>query len=122
MYVDDFICTYKLHDESDQENMYRSQFLQAFDLKEWDDKCVEERLSALYHVIKEDGDMLDIIAKAKTSKHLEMLLLLSGNDDETIFKTLFKFELFDMTHRCLSDVTSKKKMSSANKELLLNNL
>ena len=122
MYVDDFICTYKLHDEDDQEIMYRSQFLQALDLNTWNDKLVEERLSTLYLSIKENEDIREIITKAKTSKTLEMLLLFSGNNDITLFKMLFKFELFDMTHRCICDIRSKNSISTTNKEVLLNNL
>ena len=100
-YVDDFICTYKLHDEDDQEIMYRTEFLQAFGLESWDDRRVEE---------------------AKTSKHLEMLLLFSGTDDETIFKMLFKFELFDTTHKCICEAINKREVSRVNKEFLFNNL
>mgnify|MGYP001420850560 CR=1 FL=1 len=122
MYISDFVCTYKLHDEEHKEIMYRLQFLQALNLKTWDDKLVEEELSSLYDLIKENEDIKGIIAKARTSKKLEMLLLFSGNNDITIFKMLFKFELFDMTHRCICDLMAKNSILTTNKELLLNNL
>ena len=108
-YVDDFICTYKLHDEEDQEIMYRTEFLQAFGLESWDDRRVEDKMCKLYESIK----ML---------KHLEMLLLFSGTDDETIFKMLFKFELFDTTHKCICEAINKREVSKVNKEFLFNNL
>ncbi len=121
-YVDDFICTYKLHDEDDQEIMYRTEFLQAFGLESWDDRRVEDKMCKLYESIKMLKDVQEIIEKAKTSKHLEMLLLFSGTDDETIFKMLFKFELFDTTHKCICEAINKREVSKVNKEFLFNNL
>ena len=38
MYQTDFICTYKnIDDSSEQEDLYRIQLLQAFDIDMWDD-------------------------------------------------------------------------------------
>ena len=122
MYISDFVCTYKLHDEEDQEIMYRVQFLQALNLNKWDEKLVEKQLSTIYDLIKENKDIKHIIAKARTSKNLEMLLLFSGINDFTIFKILFKFELFDMTHRCICDLMCKNSILTTNKEELLKNL
>lgn len=122
MYVDDFICTYKQHENENQENVYRSQFLQAFDLQTWDDTKVEERMSTLYDSIKNLEDIMSIIKTAKTSKELEMLILFSEADDATIFKMLFKFELFDMTHRCICDAIAKQKVEDVHKQILIDTL
>ena len=122
MYVDDFICTYKQHENENQENVYRSQFLQAFNLQTWDDTKVEERMSTLYDSIKNLEDIMSIIKTAKTSKELEMLILFSEADDATIFKMLFKFELFDMTHRCICDAIAKQKVEDVHKQILIDTL
>jgi hypothetical protein len=123
MYVDDFICTYKLHEEEcDKEIMYRTQFLQAFGLESWNDQKVEENMHQLYESIKMLKDVKEIIEKAKKSKELEMLLLFSGTEDKDVFKLLFKFELFDFTHRCICDAINKREISKNNKDILLNNL
>jgi len=124
MYVTDFICTYKLHDEEDQEIMYRTQFLQALELTRWNDDTVDERMSRLYDFVKESSDVREIISKAKTNKDLEMFVAMSGNDDAIVFRMLFKFELFDMTHRCICDAINKNDSNNmvVNKELLLKNL
>jgi hypothetical protein len=122
MYVDDFICTYKQHENENQENVYRSQFLQAFNLQTWDDTKVEERMSTLYNSIKNLEDIMSIIKTAKTSKELEMLILFSQADDATIFKMLFKFELFDMTHRCICDAIAKQKVEDVHKQILIDTL
>ena len=122
VYVDDFICTYKLHEEDDQEVMYRTQFLQAFNLKSWEDTAVEKKMLHLYEAVKDIDDMKVLIERARTSKHLEMLLLFSGTDDMSVFKMLFKFELFDMTHKCICDAIKNREITSVNKDLLLKNL
>ena len=122
MYVDDFICTYKQHDAENQENVYRTQFLQAFNLQTWDDTKVEEGMTALYNKLKDLDDIILIIEAAKKSKELEMLILFSQADDATIFKMLFKFELFDMTHRCICDAISTQNIDDAHKQVLINKL
>jgi hypothetical protein len=122
MYVDDFICTYKQHEGENQENVYRTQFLQAFDLQTWDDTKVDERMSSLYETIKNLDDIVFIINAAKKSKELEMLILFSQADDATIFKMLFKFELFDMTHRCICDAIARQKVDDVHKQVLVDAL
>ena len=122
LYVHDFICTYKLQEEEYQEDLYRTQFLQAFGLDTWNDETVEKRLRQLYESIKTLQDVKEIIEKAKTSEQLAMLLLFSGTNDDDVFKLLFKFELFDLTHRCICDALNDRKISKINKEYLLNNL
>ena len=122
MYDDGFICTYKLRDEEYQEALYRSQFLQAFKMKMWDDKLVEERILKIYEQINETPCIQYLINQAKKSKHLEMLVLFCGDDDFTIFKMLFKYELFDATHKCICDALNKGSISQSNKDYFLQNL
>jgi len=123
MYDTDFICTYKLHNKEDQELMYRSQFLQAFGLTQWDDDIVDVKMTNLYNFIKDRSDTREIISKAKTSKDLEIFVALSNNDDAVVFRMLFKFELFDMTHRYLCDaINNNDTKAVVNKEILLKNL
>lgn len=122
MYTDDFICTYKQHDDENQEAVYRTQFLQAFNLQTWDDVMVEERMTRLYNTLKKMDDIILIIETAKKNKELEMLILFSGADDATIFKMLFKFELFDMTHRCICDANASGKIDELHKQCLLDKL
>jgi hypothetical protein len=109
MYQADFICTYKLMDnEYDQEQLYRIQLLQAFDLNEWNDYKINEVISDLYKVL--NNILKDVFIKARMNKNIiEMLdiLKLSGekrlDENDIIFNLLFKFEYFDLLHRCLVD-------------------
>ena len=122
MYDDGFICTYKLLEDEYQEALYRTQFLQAFNLKTWDDNLVEERISNVYEQVKNIPCIQDLLDKAKKSKHLEILVLFCGDDDFTIFKMLFKYELFDATHKCICDAIKTGKVRQPNKEDFLKNL
>lgn len=118
MYVTDFICTYKMHESEYQEIMYRIQFLQAFGLEEWNDEHVADNMEQLYNALKEKEDLKEIIVTAKKSKHLEMIMAMTEGNDSTVFKLLFKYELFDATHKCLCELITTNKITSINKTQL----
>jgi len=109
MYQADFICTYKLmENELDQEDLYRIQLLQAFDLNEWDDEAINAIILDLYARVSHE--FKEIFEKARRNETiLEMLAFfkLSGEkrleENDIIFKLLFKFEYFDLLHRCIVD-------------------
>ena len=110
MYQADFICTYKLmDDDSDQEQMYRIQLLQAFDLNEWNDAVIDTTISELYTRLNDLPIFKEIFKRARENEYImEMLDLLRLNgeenlDDDIIFHLLFKFEFFDLLHRCIVD-------------------
>jgi hypothetical protein len=111
MYQADFVCTYKLMDnEYDQEQLYRIQLLQAFNLNEWDDAKINRIIADLYMVINNEGLFKEVFIKARLNKNImEMLdiLKLSGeeklDENDIIFSLLFKFEYFDLLHRCIVD-------------------
>ena len=123
MYCSDFICTYKLiENESESEHLYRIQFLQAFESKNWDDDIINDKMKNLYESIKDNTNIKDIINNIKTSKNLEMLINLFGNDDLSLFKLLFKYELFDFTHKCICNILNNDNDINKNKDILINNL
>ena len=109
MYQADFICTYKLmENELDQEDLYRIQLLQAFDLNDWDDEAINAIILDLYARVSHE--FKEIFEKARRNETiLEMLAFfkLSGEkrleENDIIFKLLFKFEYFDLLHRCIVD-------------------
>ena len=109
MYQADFICTYKLmENELDQEDLYRIQLLQAFDLNDWDDEAINAIILDLYARVS--SEFKEIFEKARRNETiLEMLAFfkLSGEkrleENDIIFKLLFKFEYFDLLHRCIVD-------------------
>ena len=111
MYQADFICTYKRMDnEYDQEQLYRIQLLQAFNLNEWDDEKINATIDDLYMVLARMNEFNAIFLKARQNEQMiEMLDLfkLSGeerlDENDILFKLLFKFEYFDVLHRCIVD-------------------
>jgi len=122
MYNSDFVCTYKSHDPEDQEAMYRVQFLQAFGITKWDDDEVSKITDELFDELKGLDDIKEILSKARESEQLQLFLTIIGNDDASVFRMLFKFELFDHLHRCISDAKRCGKIELENKTGFLNNL
>ena len=117
MYQADFICTYKLmDDDNDQEQMYRIQLLQAFGLNEWDHAKINTTIADLYMVLS--VELKTVFSKARLNEHImEMLtiLKLSGeerlDENDIIFNLLFKFEYFDLLHRCIVDFLLNNKIA-----------
>ena len=88
-----------MHDEEDQEDMYRAQFLEAFGLTEWDDTKINSETEKLYSICKTRKEFSMLINKLKQSEELKMLLSIIGDSEDVVFKCLFRFELFDVAHR-----------------------
>ena len=108
MYQSDFICTYKLLEEpNDQEQMYRIQILQAFELNVWNDDKINKTMKGLYTTLAKTDALNDIFKQARENTSLTDLLTMFSEeddiDDAIIFSLLFKFEYFDMLHRCIVD-------------------
>lgn len=122
MYQSDFICTYKMMDnETDQEGLYRIQLLQAFDLEVWDDEIFSNTITEIYDQINANSDFQLILEKAhKNASINEMCELLGIPDTEDlIFTMLFKYEYFDLFHRCLADYLTQGSISPKNLNTLL---
>jgi hypothetical protein len=99
-----------MDNEYDQEQLYRIQLLQAFNLNEWNDKKINTIISDLYMVLNNADLFKEVFIKARLNKNImEMLdfLKLSGevrlDENDIIFSLLFKFEYFDLLHRCIVD-------------------
>jgi len=139
MYQTDFVCTYKLFndiDENDQEQMYRIQLLQAFDLTEWNDDKINKIIEEVYFSIYRDGVFKEIFIKANKNKHInEILEIYKMNNTEIesdkiaiidqndiIFRLLFKYEYFDLTHRCIIDYIINKSIDEKYLNKLLSEL
>tara|TARA_Y100000389_G_scaffold188941_1_gene212089 strand:- start:788 stop:1156 length:369 start_codon:yes stop_codon:yes gene_type:complete len=122
MYITDFVCTYKQHDIDDQHNMYQQQLLQAFNLEAWDDKVVNNSVEEIYEKFKDNQDIKDILNKIKDVEKGSMLMLLLGSEDIGIFQLLFRFDLFDITHRLLCALLTTGKVDKTHKLNLLSNI
>tara|TARA_Y100000741_G_C18140449_1_gene512918 strand:- start:372 stop:740 length:369 start_codon:yes stop_codon:yes gene_type:complete len=122
MYQTNIICNYKQHDNDDQEDMYRIQFLQIFELDIWDDNIINEISNDMYNKVKTNTDIISIINSAKKSDKLTAIKQFIGDHDITIFKGLFQYDLLDLFHLCLCDLINSNEIKTINKDNLINNL
>ena len=128
-YVTDFICTYKLmDDEFGQDYLYRAQLLQAFGLDKWDEDEVTTVMDATYAIVKDVTVFKELMEAARKNKEIENLLNLiyeepdeeeqERNDTKLVFELLFKYEFFDMTHKCLSEYLREGRVKEETRALL----
>jgi hypothetical protein len=96
MYNTTFLCTYKLHDdEDDQDTLYRHEYLYAFGLKEYDSDAIVATLDNIYQKLKENKDFIEI---AESHYHFNS----ENKNHEIILQFLFSFHTFDLFHACLT--------------------
>lgn len=118
-YCTDFLCTYQLYQDEEnieneyvqeqQEDMYRIQYLQAFQLKHWDDDTISNTMDKLYNILK-DTKLISFIEKIPQTNHSLFYLFtyrdnnkeyLSEKDKRILFNFLFQFDFFYLTHICI---------------------
>jgi len=109
MYQADFICTYKLmEDEEEQECLYQIQLLQAFNLIEWDDFTVRAIIEELYNELKADKYFSLILEKVSKVEAFQSLIQMTEqhkqmDKDILLVNLLFQFDYFDLFHNCIID-------------------
>jgi hypothetical protein len=114
-YNTELVCTYKiLEDEDPDDIMYRSQFLQVFNLKKWNSAVVDSSIHALYEKIK-DSEQFKKIIKLTPNRFVP-------GDDELSFHLLFSYETFYILHKCLQDFFKNDKIEDNNYNLFIEKL
>ena len=102
MYVTDFICTYNRMecDENDlSHELYQIQLLQAFNIKEFDDKIVNEETEILYEKYKNNTDIVELIDYRKN----ELMI----DDNLILFRSFFAYDNFFKFHSLLCSLINK---------------
>lgn len=122
MYVHNFICTYKSHGEQNSEDLYRMQYLQAFNLDNWDDTVIEKKSAELFDKISKNEGMSEIINKIKGTAKFKGIISLLGDEERDLFKLLFIYDLFDLSHKCFCDILNDGNIREDNKIMLLKNI
>jgi len=131
MYQFDFICTYKLMEsDEDQENLYRFQLLQAFDLEEWSDDIFNATINEIYALFLKSDDFAQILEKTRANECIDKFILKFNEDnskneiisDELYFSALFNYHTFDLFHRCIVDLYTENKIKPNHLNKLLDSL
>ena len=113
----DMICTYKLMTEDEEEEigikqmLYQFQLLQAFNMSDYNDSELNDKIQALYQQLKNVEFIKILIQKNPHTIHFE--------EPELIFRTLFSYDYFDLFHKCLYYYSKNEPMDNVT-ELLLN--
>jgi len=97
MYNTHFICTYKMHDPSDEETqdvIYRFDYLSAFGLKEYDSDVIMKILEEVYEKLKCDKDFVEIL-------EAHPRFVVEKKNYEFVMQLMFSFDTFDLFHSCL---------------------
>ncbi len=108
-----FICTYKQADDDITDDLYRSQFLQAFKLHDWNDQTITEITDKLFHVVEEY--FIDVFTemKAMNTKFTHMMLFMGEHiTNSNLFRIFFVYDVFDIFHRCVCDIVSNGSLSA----------
>jgi hypothetical protein len=143
MYQTDFICTYKLVEEEYKDDLYRVQLLQAFDLNDWDADNIHKICEELYDSLIILPSFRDILEKAKETADIKEIytpllanesVMNAANEEDTdvvvehdhiekiIFILLFKYEYFDLIHKCICEHLRDGVIKDNTLEKLMNKL
>ena len=96
MYNTTFLCTYKLHDdEDDQDTLYRHEYLYAFGLKEYDSDIIVATLDNIYKKLRDNKDFIEIV---ESHYHFSR----ENKNHEVVLQFLFSFHTFYLFHACLT--------------------
>lgn len=123
MYNTTFLCTYKLHDdEEDQDTLYRHEYLCAFNLKEYNPDVIFSTVETIYEKIKDDKDFIEIAESHYSFDN-------KNKNYEFILQFLFSFHTFHLFHACLvyllrddKDDTKLYEMFIKNKKSLIDEI
>ena len=131
IYQTDFLCTYKMIDNEYTDYLYRIQLLQAFNMKTWDDNVINSVCCKLYERLIKSEIFRDIIEKASKTKDIKEIYEfinstenIDDNDDKQkiIFSLLFKYEYFDLMHRCIIEHFNDGCVKENTKNMIMHSL
>ena len=97
-YVHDFVCTYQMIGDDEEEladDMYRTQFVQAFGLTAYDDAVISSTTHALYDTYGKGTELEGLIMRNRKN------CFLGGDDPYEAFMMLFSYPTFHLLHACI---------------------
>lgn len=133
MYNTEVVCTYQSSDvfletdnisEKDKQFvrncLYRQEFLNIFDLEEFDDKTINLKINDLYEKIKDCKELIYIIEKMLHKYYHTLEVHLYELDEHYIklgLMTLFSYEYLHLSHSCISEFLKNNKIEKKTIEM-----
>lgn len=109
-----FKCTYQAMDNlDDSENLYRIQFLQAFNTNKWDSYIIDNTIQTIYTLLKEYEYGIKILESVNLNVSITNFI---NNSDIYI---LFSYDYFYAFHDCVCDIANKGFISDINYNYLI---
>jgi len=116
-YDTSFVCTYLTVDDDD---LYRSQFLQAFTLDEWRDDIITMRTDELFVAIEDHFTEAFDLLRSKSTRFTHVMLMMGDRlTNENLFRVLFVFDIFQYAHRCFCDIAATGSVTKEHMDDLL---
>ena len=116
-YDTSFICTYL---EVDDDDLYRSQFLQAFGLDEWRDDAITARTDELFAAVEKHFIPAFELLRSKSTRFTHIMLMMGDRlTNENLFRVLFVFDIFQYAHRCFCDIAMTSSVTDGHMNDLL---
>lgn len=111
-YNSNFICTYKLIEEKsdfadEADILYKIQFLQAFNIEEYNSEIINKEVEILFNKLNNDNDM-----KEKFHEILKPNDFYNNNKDSQMlaFMSLFSYNTFHIFHLWLCEYLNDKNI------------
>jgi len=109
------LCTYKLITEDNEEEvglremLYKIQLLQTFNMKEFEEEIMNNKIDKLFEIIKEEEFIKKIFEKHPYKGTIY---------NDLIFRTLFSYDYLDLFHKCLYHFFNKLPLETPLQYLL----
>ena len=116
-YKCDFLCTYKLlenqeNEETDCANLcYQTQLLQALNMKNYDDFIITKNIEAIYFFLKDNNEVVSLLLVLK-EKYKNSSMAFFIENELALFQLLFSYDYFDIFHKCLSKYIISKTQTT----------
>lgn len=126
-YNTNFVITYQLikEDKDLSDDLYRSQFLQVFNLDKWDDNKIDEYTKNIYEKYNLETnfrEIFDVIKKEKTIFSQYMLFYSEDSSFFDFFRLLFCYETFYLLHKFICDLENNKIDNIQLKKKIIKNI
>lgn len=125
-YITDFVCTYKnIADTNESNILFRSQYLQAFNLDFFDINVINEICEKLFNLMQKHqenklNNLLDFLYNNHAIQLLPFGFKKNTYSNLFTFQILFSYDYFDLFHKCLIDLINNNFISDNNYSNLIN--